>query len=155
QHLVADDLDDRLRGGEALQHVLFHRPVTNPVDKGLDDLEVDVGFEQREPNLTQRGLDVLRRKPSLTSQRLEDILEACAQGVEHAALNLSTVNHYRNGRVGSSQCGPAKSTNTVVTDTTGGTRFFLQKAPCVSVLLRDLRVGALRQKTACVPAFPS
>src|SRR5262249_26075925 len=97
QHLVADDLDDRLRGGEALQHVLFHRPVTNTVDEGLNDYEVDVGFEQREPNLTQRGLDVLGRKPSLASQRLKDILEACAQGVEHAALNLSTVNHYRIG----------------------------------------------------------
>ena len=83
QHLVADDLDDRLRRREALEDILLHRPIAHAVDEGLDDLEVDVRLEQREPNLAQRRLDVLRREPSLASQRLEDILEACAEGVEH------------------------------------------------------------------------
>src|SRR5262249_17884181 len=99
QHLVANDLDDRLRRREALEDLFLHRPVAHPVDESLDDLEIDVRFEKREANLAQGGLDVLRREPSLASQRLEDILEAIAQGVEHAALNLSTVNHYRIGPV--------------------------------------------------------
>ena len=58
QHLVADDLDDLLRRRQAPQDVLPHRPVAHAIDERLDDLEVDVGFEQRQPNLAQRRLDV-------------------------------------------------------------------------------------------------
>ena len=83
QHLVADDLDDLLRRRQAPQHVLPHRPVAHAVDERLDDLEVDVGFEQRQPDLAQRGLDVLGRQPRLAAERLEDVLETCAEGVEH------------------------------------------------------------------------
>ena len=68
EHLVADDLDDLLRRREAAEHVLPHRPVAHAVDERLDDLEVDVGFEQREPDLAQRGLDVLRRQPRLARE---------------------------------------------------------------------------------------
>ena len=88
QHLVADDLDDLLRRRQAAEHVLPHRPVANAVDERLDDLEVDVGLEQREPDLAQRRLDVLGRQPRLAAQRLEDVLQACAQGVEHGTANL-------------------------------------------------------------------
>src|SRR5262249_25310627 len=152
-------LDDRLRRREAFENVLLHRPVAHTVDEGLDDLEIDVRFKEREPNLAQSGLDVLRRKPPLASQRLEHILEAIAQGVEHAALNLSTVNHYRNGRVGFSQCDPAKSANTEGTgDETGTKRSYTathRGKPCCSVRVPDLRVGAFRQRRACGPVFPS
>ena len=68
-HLVADDLDDLLRRREAAEHVLPHRPIAHAVDERLDDLEVDVRLEQREPNLAQRGLDVLGRQPRLAAQR--------------------------------------------------------------------------------------
>ena len=64
-----------------------HRPVADAVDERLDDLEVDVGFEQREPNLAQRRLDVLGRQPRLAAKRLENVLEACAEGVEHVTAN--------------------------------------------------------------------
>ena len=57
QHLVADDPDDLLRRRQALQDVLLHRPIAHAIDERLDDLEVDVGFEQRQPDLAQRGLD--------------------------------------------------------------------------------------------------
>ena len=66
-HLVADDLDDLLRRRQAAQHVLPHRPVAHAVDERLDDLEVDVRFEQREPNLAQRRLD--RSRASAASRR--------------------------------------------------------------------------------------
>ena len=70
-HLVADDLDDLLRRRQAAQDVLPHRAVAHPVDERLDDLEVDVGFEQREPDFPQRGLDVLRRQPRLAPSVLK------------------------------------------------------------------------------------
>ena len=82
-HLVADDLDDLLRRRQAAEHVLLHRPVADAVDERLDDLEVDVGFEQRQPDLAQRRLDVLGRQPRFAPQGLEDVLQACAQGLEH------------------------------------------------------------------------
>ena len=105
QHLVADDLDDLLRRRQAAEHVLPHRPIAHAVDERLDDLEVDVGLEQRQTNLAQRGLDGLGRQPRFAAQRLEDVLEACAEGVEHRsvlafyiALSCSTANPYRSGR---------------------------------------------------------
>jgi hypothetical protein len=82
KHLIADDFDDLLRGRKAAQDVLPHRPVANPVDECLDDLEVDVGFEQCEPDFPQRRLDVLRRQARFTAKRLERVLEACAEGLE-------------------------------------------------------------------------
>jgi len=37
--------------------------IADAVDERLDDLEIDVGFEQREPNLAEGDLDILRRQP--------------------------------------------------------------------------------------------
>jgi hypothetical protein len=82
-HLVADDPDDLLRRREAAQNILPHRAITNPVDERLDDLEIDVRLEQREPNLAQRSLDVLFGEPRFAAKGLEDVLEACTERVEH------------------------------------------------------------------------
>ena len=62
-HLVADDLDDLLRRRQAAEDRLVHGAIADAVDERLDDLEIDVGFEQREANLAQCDLDVLRREP--------------------------------------------------------------------------------------------
>ena len=62
-------------GRQAPQHGLVHRAIADPVDERLDDFEVDVGFEEREANLAQRRLDVLRRQPHFAAQRLEDLLD--------------------------------------------------------------------------------
>ncbi|MGC4080545.1 MAG: hypothetical protein QM736_00105 [Vicinamibacterales bacterium] len=72
EHLVADDFHDLLRGRQALEDRVLHRLVAYVIDKRLDDLEVDVGFEKRETNLAQRGFDVLGRQPPLACQRLEE-----------------------------------------------------------------------------------
>jgi hypothetical protein len=42
-----------------LSTCLIGRLVANPVNERLDNLEVDVGLEQREPDLAKRGLNVL------------------------------------------------------------------------------------------------
>ena len=47
QQLVADDLDDLLARRQARLHRLVVGAVADPIDEGLDDLQVDVGFEQR------------------------------------------------------------------------------------------------------------
>ena len=82
-HLVADDLDDLLRRRQAAENILPHRAVANPVDERLDDLEIDVRLEQRQPDLAQRRLDVLGGEPRLATKGLEDVLEACTERVEH------------------------------------------------------------------------
>ncbi len=82
-HFVAHDLDDLLRGRQAAQHILPQRPIADPIDECLDDLEVDVGFEQREPDLAKRRLDVLGRQPRLAPQGLEDVLQAVTERVKH------------------------------------------------------------------------
>ena len=57
QQLVADDLDDLLARRQALEDRLVHRAIAHAIDEGLDDLEVDVGLEQRQPDFPEGGLD--------------------------------------------------------------------------------------------------
>ena len=42
-------------------------------DEVLDDRQRDVGFEQREPHLAQRVLDVVVGEPRLAAQPLDDV----------------------------------------------------------------------------------
>ena len=73
-HFVADDLDDLLRRRQAAEHILSQRAIADPVDERLDDLEIDVGFEQRETDLPKRSLHVLGSQPRLTPKGLENVL---------------------------------------------------------------------------------
>ena len=73
-HFVADDLDDLLRRRQAPEHILPQRAIAHAVDERLDDLEIDVGFEQREANLAERRLHVLGSQPCLAPKGLENVL---------------------------------------------------------------------------------
>ena len=75
-HLVAHDPHDLLRRREAAQHVLPDRAVADAVDERLDDLEVDVGLEQRHADLAQRGLDRGLRQARLAPEGAEHVLQA-------------------------------------------------------------------------------
>ena len=57
--LLPHDLDDLMTRGQALEDFLTNCLFANSLDEVLDDLEVDIGFEQREANLFQRFRDVL------------------------------------------------------------------------------------------------
>ena len=46
-------LDDLLAGIERAQHFLADRLFRDPLDEGIGDVEVDVGFEQRAAHLLQ------------------------------------------------------------------------------------------------------
>ena len=83
QHLVADDADDLLRRRQALEDLLVDRAIAHAVDERLDDLEVDVRFEQRHPDLAERGLDGRFRQPGFAAKGAENALEAVAERFEH------------------------------------------------------------------------
>ena len=67
EHLVAHDADDVLRRREAAEHFLVHRAIAHAIGKRLDDLEVDVRFEQRQADFPQRRLDVGLRQASVAT----------------------------------------------------------------------------------------
>ena len=55
-------------------------------DEVLDDLEVDVGFEQREADLAHGGVDVGFADAAAAGQAAERLTQALAEGVEHGPL---------------------------------------------------------------------
>ena len=59
RQLVVDDLHDLLAGLQALQDLLAEGALANLGDELLDDLEVDVGLEQREADLAHGAGDRL------------------------------------------------------------------------------------------------
>jgi hypothetical protein len=74
QHLVADDPHDLLLGRQAFQHFLVDGAIAHAIDERLDDLEVDVRFEQRHPDFPERHLDGLLREASLSANIAERVL---------------------------------------------------------------------------------
>src|SRR5262249_6853964 len=89
EHLVPDNLDHLLGRSQAAQDFLIERALANAIDERLDDLEVDVGFEQRHPDFPEARLDRFFRQPSFAANRAEDILEAAAERVEHPNRRLA------------------------------------------------------------------
>ena len=81
--LVADDLDDLLRGRQGLEHFLAHGFLADPLDELLDYLEVDVGFEQSDTDLPQSNIHVLCREFAFSAQVLENALELIRKVVKH------------------------------------------------------------------------
>ena len=59
------------------------RAFAHAADEVLDDLEVDVRLEQRQPDLAHRGIDVGLADPAPTGQVAERLAQSLAQGVEH------------------------------------------------------------------------
>ena len=59
--------NDLLVGRQAAQHFLVDGAIAHAIDEGLDDLEVDVRFEQRHPDFAERQLDRLFGEPSLAA----------------------------------------------------------------------------------------
>ena len=55
-------------------------------DEVLDDLEVDVRLEQREPDLAHGGVDVGLADPAAAGQVAERLAQPLAEGVEHGPV---------------------------------------------------------------------
>ena len=96
---VAHDLNQLLGRGEALQHLLPDRTGADLPDQILDHLVVDVGLEQREPDLAQPGIHVLLRQLPLSAQAGEDPAQPLGQRIEHLTLlDTSPANVGHNAR---------------------------------------------------------
>ena len=78
-----DDLHHLLGGGDRSEDLVPDRLVLHAVDEAANDLEVDVGFQQRHPDLPERLLDVVLREPTPAAQTVEHGLQSRAEGVEH------------------------------------------------------------------------
>jgi hypothetical protein len=75
RELLVDDLDDLLAGVELLGDLHPGRSLLDGVRELLDDLEVDVGLEQREPDLAHRAVDVVLGQRAALADALEGALE--------------------------------------------------------------------------------
>ena len=81
--LLVDDPHDLLAGRQAGQDVGPDGPLADARDEVLDDLEVDVGLEQAEPDLAHRDVHVGLADPAPAGQVAEGLAQALAERVEH------------------------------------------------------------------------
>jgi hypothetical protein len=72
--LLVYDLDHLLRWRQALHHLDANRARFDPLDKVLDNLVVDICFEQRQPHFAHGGVDVGFRQLALGGKPVEDTL---------------------------------------------------------------------------------
>jgi len=82
--LLADDLHDLLAGVQLAEHVGAQAALLDRRRERLDDLEVDVGLEQREADLAHRGADVVLGQRSARADVGERCLELLGERVEHS-----------------------------------------------------------------------
>ena len=89
RQLLVDDLDDLLGRGEVLGKLGARAPRADPFDEILDDGEVDVGLEKRDPDLAEDLGNFGVAESSAAAKAREDPLETVGQGVEHGPDQVS------------------------------------------------------------------
>ena len=72
-----------LLGGERAQHLRAERLALDVLDKVADDLDIDVGLEQREADFAQRLVDIALGDAAVAAEFLENPFEAVAERVKH------------------------------------------------------------------------
>ena len=72
-----------LLGGERAQDLLTECACSYVLNEIANDLDIDVGLEQRQADLTQRIFDIALGDPPLAFELLEDAFESIAKSVEH------------------------------------------------------------------------
>src|SRR3954470_2435394 len=83
RELLADDLDDLLAGVELADDLAPEAALLDGRGELLDDLEVDVGLEQRETDLAHGLVDVVLGQRPVGADVGERLLELLGKGVEH------------------------------------------------------------------------
>ena len=81
--LAVNDLDDLLGGRERGHDFLAEGLLANVLDELLDDVEVDVGFEQRHADFFERVADVFFGEGALAAEVLEGALELICKILKH------------------------------------------------------------------------
>src|SRR3972149_1881244 len=82
--LLVDDVNDLLHGGEAGEHLRSQRPLLHPLDERADDLEVDVGLQERQAHFAQGFVKVLLVDRAVAAEAAEDALKLIGKGFEHS-----------------------------------------------------------------------
>jgi hypothetical protein len=82
--LLVHDLDDLLARVESGEQVGSDGAFADARDEALDDLEVDVGLEERKADLAQRDVEVGLGDPGLAPQAAGDALQARGKRLEHS-----------------------------------------------------------------------
>ncbi len=83
EHIPEDELDQVLLGAERTQDILAERLLLYVVDELADDVDIDVSFEQGEPDLTQSVLDIALGDSALAGEFLKNPFQATAQVLKH------------------------------------------------------------------------
>ena len=86
--LLVDDLHDLLAGVEALQDIRAQAALLHGLRELLDDLEVDVGLEQREADLPHRAVDVGLGQLAAAADVGKRRAEALGELVKHGRRSL-------------------------------------------------------------------
>ena len=81
--LVVNDADDLLRRREGGEHFLPHGAGFDAFDELLDDLKIDVGFEQGDANFAQGRFHVFGGQATFAAHVFEDALQFVGEVVEH------------------------------------------------------------------------
>ncbi len=68
------DLDDLLAGRKAAEDLLADCPFLDPAYEVLDDLEIDVGFEERQAHFAHGLFDIILFKDAPAPELLENSL---------------------------------------------------------------------------------
>src|SRR4029077_5745389 len=83
RQFIVENLNDLLAGRDAAQNGFAKRFLFDLSDKFLGNLKIDISLEQREPDLAQRGLDVLLADLPMAAEIFEDLLQLVAKVREH------------------------------------------------------------------------
>src|SRR4029079_13324091 len=86
--LLVDDLDDLLRGAEALRDLRALGALLDPTDEVARDEDVHVGLEQRDAQLATDLVDLLVGELPAAPELVEDAVEAVSERVEHEGSRL-------------------------------------------------------------------
>ena len=75
REFLIDNLDDDLRRRQRLEDFLADCAFLDRLDEVLDDLEIDIGFEERHADFPHRLVDIVLRQLAMTAQLLERLLQ--------------------------------------------------------------------------------
>ena len=91
--LLIDDFAEMLTRLQALEDLVAHGAFLDLVDKPLDHLEVDIGFQQRKAHLAKTFLDVVFIKGLFAAQLRKGGAESFLQALEQL-FYLPDLSHY-------------------------------------------------------------
>ena len=86
REFLVDNLDDDLRRCQGIEHILPDGAFLHLLDEILDDLEIDVGFEECHAHLAHRLVYVVLRQLAMSAQLLECLLQAIRQAFKNHAV---------------------------------------------------------------------